>query len=296
VLLTYRELLCLPSAALTALLDHETTHARAATAATLTDFDATSTALEQTRGMHEHALSPALHHPAHRAKLRALCEAEAARQTAAAAAAVTTVHRLRKEVPEHAVLAEQRLEVAVRQVGCLVSGVLLPDDLVAAEEEDAGLGGPPPLNMLQLERWGLALKDVEVDSSGEGGRPFGQISVALEVARLSQIDLGWSAELASMMGTAAQAGEVEVGLKEPTVAQDLRVMALVDMPPARALIRAHRAATHELGRRTREDFMGGLQCVRAAVHTAEEWQSTWAAMLAELQPSPLLATEATNTP
>ena len=287
VVLAGRELLCLPAAALAALAAHEVQHSADANAATLAAFKAADAELEAQRLTHRAQLRPALAHPAHANELAALRDAEAARAAAAAAAAAKLLRSERPAAGERAVLVARRLAAAAAQAAGLLDGVPQLEDLVDAPEGDSSLSDLPPLNLLQLERWGLALEDAEplpvvAPAAAAPGRPFAGVTATLPAADLTADVLGWDSALEAAVAAAAGEAEEASAADVAVVAAELPV---VDTPAARALVRAHRAAAAAAAAQARQEAGTTVSAVRGAAARAAGWGEGWQEMLSHVAPT-----------
>lgn len=141
VVVLARELLCLPSAALAALTQHEVQHIMNATEAVCAPHTAVRAHTETERQRHVQGLRPALSHPMRRAELRALVDAEGERSAGSAAAAARVAHAVKHAVQTSARAADRRLLAATQQIATLLNGSLFLEDLCAAEEGDDSLAG-----------------------------------------------------------------------------------------------------------------------------------------------------------
>jgi hypothetical protein len=192
VVLTVRQLLCLPSTALAALVQHEAAHHHALVAAQLREVSDHTAQLEA-KAQHQQQLRPVLAQPACRADLEAIQSAEDARWRLEVETWTKLMQDARIAVPQAAFLSQQRLAAAAKQLAELLSKFPMPEDLVPASSADTSLDGIPALNMLQLERWELAMAEIQASpASNSTGRPFSVVNVALTRAAVSAEHLGWS--------------------------------------------------------------------------------------------------------
>jgi hypothetical protein len=193
VVLSLRQLLCLPSTALAALVEHEAAHHHSSVAEQLRELSDKTAPLEADRVKHQQHLRPVLAQPACRADLEAIQQAEDARWCSEVASWASLVQGARVSVPQAASLSKQRLLAATRQLGELLAKFPMPEDLVPAPPGDTSFYGIPALNIMQLERWELAMAETpDAPVSSDTGRPFAVATVALPKPDMSAEELGWS--------------------------------------------------------------------------------------------------------
>ena len=319
VLLACRELLCLPSAALAALLQHELAHNAALIKSELAPLAASCLESEADRARHQMQLGPRLAQPACEQELADLRAREDKRWKQELVAGAGLLRRLADAVPAAVQASEQRLVGFTQQVAQLVSAFPAMEDLAPASAGDTSLEAVPPLNLMQLERWKLAQEDVDGMSFGEtlGGRALAQASATVQRLPLGAQDLGWSAEheqltqrglTASGQEVAGAGPSLEVapssaakdikrgpkaatpaaGKAQPVAAPDARdpvTIVGVDAPSFRAAVRAHHAAATMLQRGSAEQLQRALQGLVAGLEKALAWRDTWQAMLRHLEPA-----------
>lgn len=314
VALTSRELLKLPEAALRALAAHEAAHMRTAAASDAARHEQALAELETQRAQHAAALSPALSHPARHAELEALRTAEGARCRAAMAAAKESIIQSRRAVPERAVLAEQRMDAAARQLADLLASVLLPQDLVAAPPSDASLADLPPLALEQLRQLESDVAAVAASAAAtnaapppEGaaaGRPFAMAAPTLPLAALLSNELGWSARHDALLATATAAaaaaaasgegaaaggkattGSSATGFVEPAEGRSAEPVAVLLAPVPCAVLRTCAAALRELEHGASQALAQALAAAEDTVSAEQAWQRTWTETLDRMAPA-----------
>ena len=299
VTIASRELLGLPAAALSALATHESAHVRVAAEADAAQHCKAAQGLEAQRAQHAAALSPALCHPARRAPLRELRDAEAARSAAAMGAAKHALEHVRKAVPERALLAERRLDAAARQLADLLTGVLLPHDLVPAPNGDDSLAALPPLSLEHLQRLEDDMTAMEASAAAppaaavDAGRPFRVAAVPLPLAALRLSELGWAPRHDALLAAVAAAAPVgtEAGTANagegvgPAEGRSAATLSVLLAPVQCALVRAFGAAAHKLEEHASADLERALGAVEKDVHAEQVWQTTWAATLDKMAPA-----------
>ena len=139
VVLAARCLLCVPSAALSALCQHELLHLMNAIEEERAGFTAQHRVHGEQQVGHQNKLRPSLIHPTQKEVRATLVEAEAARQSKAMNLAKQLARDARQQLPELSVKVEKRLGCALRQVAEILDGCVLPDDLIPADEGDDSL-------------------------------------------------------------------------------------------------------------------------------------------------------------
>lgn len=319
VLLASREVLCLPSAALAALLQHELAHNGALIEAELAPFAAISEQSEAHRARHQGQLRPGLAQPACKQELADLRAREDERWAQELGSGADLLQRVADVAPAAAQVSEQRLLGLSKQAAQLFSTFPGLEDLVPASAGDTSLDAVPPLNLLQLERWSLAQEDVDTVVSGDAqaGRPLAQASATLHRVPLAASDLGWSRahdlaleralhgsgrdaisaepSLETAPSGAAKGGKA--GAKAAAAATSKAAdgaaadghkhvpIAGVDAPSFRSVVRAHRAAATMLQTSSAAQVQRALQVPMAALEKALAWQDTWQAMLRHLEPA-----------